>query len=135
MKTKKPIVVLSFLFLMGCTYGYTHQLDVAYLKSYSFKPHQNEVELYFGSNKPQRPHLEYAIIEVKGAQFDDMNFILSKIKTKAQELGADAVIGLSKDFLTRERGSILDVFGGEKPEKYTAPVFTGIAIKYIDNIQ
>jgi hypothetical protein len=132
MRTKNPFIVMTFILICGCTYGYSHHVDVAYLKSYSYKSHNREVEVFFGSNKPLRAYVEFALIEVKGAQYDGMNALLAQIKTKAQELGADAIININKDFTTREQGSLIDVLADEEPEKYTSSVFTGIAIKYID---
>ncbi len=116
---------------MSCAYGYDAVSDIAYLKSYRYNAHQNPVDIYYDNERPEKPFVQFAIIEIKGAEYDNINYLLTLMRQRAQGVGADGVMNVRKDFAGRQRGLVLDAFMDEEPENYTAPVFTGIAIKYV----
>lgn len=125
-------VTLSLITLISsCTYGYSAVTDVTYSRSYAYKPHNRTVEIYFGEQKPSRTYRQIGLIEVQGGKYYSMDALVAKMRKQAQAIGADAVIDIRKSSTERERGSLLDALDDEEPEIYTAPVITGIAIKYI----
>ncbi len=127
---------LTFLFIllvmMACAYGYEAVSDVAYIKTYRYQAHQKPVDIYYDNDRPVKEYVQFAVIEIKGAKYDNMNHLLNLMRQRAQAIGADGVMNVRKDYAVRERGLVTDAFFDEKPEKFTAPVFTGIAIKYVN---
>lgn len=130
----RPLYIISLILITlvsSCTYGYSAATDVTYSRSYAYKPHNRTVEIYFGDNKPSQEYRSIGLIEVQGGKYFSMDALVAKLRRQAQAIGADAVIDIRKSYTQRERGSLLDALTEEKPEIYTAPVITGIAIKYI----
>lgn len=130
----RPLYIISLILITlvsSCTYGYSAATDVTYSRSYAYKPHNRTVEIYFGDNKPSQEYRSIGLIEVQGGKYFSMDALVAKLRRQAQAIGADAVIDIRKSYTQRERGSLLDALTDEKPEIYTAPVITGIAIKYI----
>ncbi|HMV27206.1 MAG TPA: hypothetical protein PLH27_16305 [bacterium] len=130
----RPLYIINLILIAlvsSCTYGYSASTDVTYSRSYAYKPHNRTVEIYFGDNKPSRAYRQVGLIEVQGGQYYSMDALVAKLRRQAQAIGADAVMDIRKSSTQRERGSLLDALTDEKPEIYTAPVITGIAIKYI----
>jgi hypothetical protein len=130
---KRLIVFFTIpVLFMSCAYGYEAVSDIAFIKSYRYQAHSGPVEIFYDDERPQKLFVQFAIIEIKGAQYDNMNHLLALMRERAQSIGADGVMNIRKDFAGRQRGLVLDAFMDEEPENYTAPVFTGIAIKYIN---
>ena len=60
-------------------------------------PHTHEVDVFFTHELPlKEPHFKTLMIEVQGE--NDYNRLILKLKEKAQQLGADAVIITNKDY-------------------------------------
>lgn len=124
--------------LESCTYGYSSYTDIAYQEAYTFKPHTRFVEVFFEDTKPVKAYRQIGLIEIDGAAHHTNDALLVKIRKRAQEMGADAVIGVRKSTTTRSQGSLVGdiLFGdGKDDNSYVASVFTGIAIKYEEEIK
>ena len=94
--------ILSFLifFLSGCA-------TISYLPSTSQKlPPTQSVEILW--EKPQRPYIELGQISVESADYSEET-LFKKLKQKAMEIGADAVIIRSTKPYTKTRGNWLFV--------------------------
>ncbi len=80
---------------------------------------------------PTRPYIELATIDVPGEPAANRVQVLAQIRTKAQQIGADAVI-LQDKSRTVPTGQRLNPTTGqyEATGGQVIPSFTGIAIKY-----
>lgn len=84
-----------------------------------------EVELYFEGETINFEYEKVGLIEAKGGYTDNEKEIIPALKKEAANKCCNAIIGLKKGYLTEEMGIL---FTTEKPEKYQAIVYNGIAV-------
>lgn len=86
------------------------------------------VELYFDSETVKFEYEKVGLIEVQGDEYPNEKEILEKLKNLAKSKCCDAIIGIKKNYLTRESGIL---FSNESEREYKTISFSGIAVKKI----
>ncbi|MBN2011693.1 hypothetical protein JW960_20355 [candidate division KSB1 bacterium] len=126
-------LLLSFMatIVAGCfvTHGdnnmvhYTPTTDKQYINE------SGVVDIYFDGVDVKREYEQIGFVEAIGSEYSSNDEILNYLKYKAYKNGADAVIQVKNNYINREEGLLID---NEDDDVYTAKVFSGVAIKYLD---
>lgn len=114
---KKLLIACGLLFLFGL--AGCHYVNVDYYAKQYYPPTTN-IDIY-QTNKPDKPYIEIAKIETNGN--------LEKLKNKARELGADAIIML-EETTERAAGSFGSVVSGVYMPPSKEKKRQAVAIKY-----
>ncbi len=131
----KQLIFFSLSIIVGCTYGYDTMIRVTPISGNSYSAKTVDPEIYFEDPnlKISKPYEQISFIEVQGAAYARTDDLLKEMKLNAAKVGADAVINVKQNYITRERGVITIPSSNQpenKPEKYSTISLTGIAIKY-----
>ena len=131
------VIMSALLFAMSCSVPDDVREKTTMISSYYYEPNYNEIELFFDDIKPDKKFIQLAYIEVLGDRVSSTDVLLNRIKSEAQEVGADAVVNLNKYYITRTQGGFLeliDILSNDdyEPDEYNAPSMKGIAVKYIE---
>lgn len=87
---KSGALFIAILFLLsGCASTKVH-----FIGEERYKP-SRAVEIL--TSRPDRAYLEIALIEAKAPKYADGNFVFEKMRSKAQKIGADALITFDYD--------------------------------------
>ncbi|SEP56568.1 hypothetical protein [Flavobacterium urocaniciphilum] len=86
------------------------------------------VELVFESETIPFNYEKIGLIEVQGNQYSNEKEIILKLKNLAKSKCCDAIIGVKKNYLTRESGVM---FEKDPPTVYSTISFNGIAVRKI----
>lgn len=139
MKLQFPLLALiasSLLVISGCTYGYSTDIEISRNEAYTYRPHTRFVEVFFDDHEPRRNYKQIAMIEADGSEYEDNAILLEKLRRKARQVGADAVIKIHKSTTQRQSGELItQLLFDTEPETYVASVLSGVAIKYLDSLQ
>jgi len=87
-KSGALFIAILFLFI-GCASTKVH-----FIGEERYKPSPEVVIL---ETRPERPYLEIAVIEAKAPKYADGNFVFEKMRSKAQKIGADALLPFDYD--------------------------------------
>ena|GEM_PF-3564235 len=130
---KVAVLITILYFFHGCAVSYGNYNTTSYtpLTSQRFKNSSGKIDLYFEGTSLSRSYLQIGFIEVVGKKDASNEMLIDYLKNEAYQKGADAVMNVKKMFKNRETGLLFDQ---ENAEDYSAPVFTGIAIKYTDRV-
>jgi hypothetical protein len=96
---------VSLLFVMqllsACMYHYFPQQDTGKLMTYPIIPHKNEVEVYFGNEKPtDTAYLKLRVIDMYGGIYTSTGAMIEAMKKEAQKYGVDAILLLDDKAIT-----------------------------------
>lgn len=120
------ILVCAVLLLSGCA---TIKLNYGSLVSETFTPKSNDFAIILTTEDLNRPYKEIGVISAlanyENATYDQLN---EKIKQKAREVGADAVIKIEYG-ITLQQIIIPPMLGATVP----LPSCKGVAVVFIDN--
>lgn len=87
---KSGALIFAILFLFnGCASTKVH-----FIGEERYKP-SRAVEIL--KSRPDRAYLEIALIEAKAPKYADGNFVFEKMRSKAQKIGANALIPFDYD--------------------------------------
>jgi hypothetical protein len=125
------IVLLSFSLLNSCI---THRkVTSAFtpLTSADFINHSQKVDLYFEGTPVQRDYIQIGYVEAVGEELTTNDSLIAHLRSRASQSGAHAIINIKKTDKTKSRdGFISDKY----KEQYSLPMFSGVAIKYTDEL-
>ncbi|MBS3915642.1 MAG: hypothetical protein KG003_14200 [Bacteroidetes bacterium] len=126
------VLVLITFCVESCSYGNRIAIQVTKINEAHFEKSHSQVEVYFEETQPPKEFMQIAFIEVTGTEYSSTDTLLSALKTNAQSVGADAVIMVKKQYKNRQTGELISELMNKdiKPNEYSAPILTGIAIKY-----
>jgi hypothetical protein len=125
-----------FLALGGCLYGYDIKVNATRLSPKLYNVATDNVETYFGADKPNRPYESIAFLEVTGgSSSDSVEVLLTDMKERARILGAHAVISIEKQTMLRRQGSVavdlISIFSDHHDnDANSVPTLTGVAVRY-----
>ena len=125
--------------LSSCMYRYFPQQDTGKLMTYPVIPHKNEVEVYFGNEKPiDTAYLKLRFINMYGGIYTSTGAMIETMKQQAQKYGVDAILLLDDKAITEATttsSGILWYGGGQSYTKYENSRFMcALGIKYKRNI-
>lgn len=108
------ILLLSALVLGGCA-GLT-MAEVSPLTSQTFQAKSVEADILISTGDIQKKYQELAIINIRSSAWTKIDRLNWKLKIKAREIGADAIIRVS--------------YGHES--MWGNPTATGTAVKFVE---
>lgn len=131
------MIIGSLLFTISCSLADNVRPTITMISNDYYAPNDNDIQLFFDDIKPDKKFKQIAYIEVIGERFSSTYFLLNKIKSEAQGVGADAVVNLNKYYITREQAGLIELIDAlsdddYEPDEYNAPSMKGIAVKYIE---
>jgi len=124
-------VVMIILILQSCLVKYGTDTHSSYtsMKNNTYKNESGKVDLFFEGITIDKEYEQIGFVEATGSETSTVEELLSFLKYRAFQNGADAVINVKKESIIRETGYFFD---DEYDEIYSAPSFNGIAVKYIN---
>lgn len=132
---KRSFLLIAIIFLTGCaTASHLPSITVTYTPTTSVSPTTSSIpttSLEILWNEPEKPYVELGKISVKSRGYsEETSTLFNRLKQKAMEIGADAVIiGSTQSYKTAPWGSWLFISGS------TVYVIEGLAIKYKEKIE
>jgi|GEM_PF-6913348 len=117
---------------IGCVYGNDLLVNYTPINNGTFDE-TYEVTVFWGETKPAtNNYKQVAFIEVVAPEGTSAEALLYEMKKKAMKLGADAVIEVKQNYITRERGELISeiIAGNSEPEVYSTISLTGIGIRF-----
>ena len=117
--------------LWSCTPFYSGQYLTSQqnaLSTIPLKPHQHEVDVYFGQEKPKKPYYKVKLVEVQGFPEQSSAKMLAKLREKAKQEGIDAL--LINDIGGQTITSTLPATNSVQ----TYQKLVGVGLKYKENI-
>jgi hypothetical protein len=123
-----------FFCLNSCFVGYSSNEIFTDLRNSNLKTQVIEnceksgmtVDLYFESETIPFEYEKIGLLEVQGSASEKDSEIIEKLRLASKRKCCDAIIGIKKNYVTRESGII---FSKEPLEPYTAISYFGIAVK------
>ncbi|MEJ8842428.1 hypothetical protein WG954_08535 [Lacibacter sp. H375] len=88
-------LLLFLCFLISCTVYTPGQYlapQINSLSSIPLRPHKNDVDVYFNTDKPTKPYYRVKMVEVQGDPFLSSDQMLSKLKEQAKREGIDGLL-------------------------------------------
>ncbi len=127
---KSFLLLFLFISLNSCI-GYSTSNVFTELKQSSVvncETLPENVEIYFDSETIPFSYEKIGLIEVQGDEYPNEKEILKKLKNLAKSKCCDAIIGIKKNYISRESGLL---FSNEPTREYKTISFNGIAVKKI----
>lgn len=126
----RSLILTPFLLflLTSCSLYVQYPILSSSLTNIKFSPTEKEIDVFFvEESKPPKDYIRIALVEKRmAANHARVGQLLEAIRTESSHLGADAVIILKQD--TEQT-----IFYQHESLPYQ--VMTGIAIRYVDNIE
>ena len=125
-------MLIVCLFLVGCASIPNIRVNYGSLTNETFVAKSSDTEILLTTKDSDRPYKEIGIISASGkvkTTYDELN---EKIKKKAREIGADAVIKL--EYGTQSKAFMLPstIAYGSMGAMVQQPICKGIAVVFIE---
>lgn len=94
------------------------------------QPHQEEVQLFFSGEWPKEEYVKIAALEVTGSETTSYVDLVKRLRKRAQQYGADAVVVQEKNIMSDVSSSVYN----RTVSTDNTSQLQGIAIKYKKNL-
>lgn len=98
------------------------------LSSIPLKPHNHEVDVFFGLEKPVKPYYKVKLVEVQDFSDQSVGAMLTKLKEKAKQEGIDALL------INDIGGQTVTTTLSATNTVQTFQKLVGVGLKYKENI-
>ncbi|KAA3614200.1 MAG: hypothetical protein D8M58_18580 [Calditrichaeota bacterium] len=122
-------IFLSFIILYSCVSSSGIKSSFTPTTNNKYKNHSKEIELYFEGSLPVYGFTQIGFVEANGHSDTSYGLMIAHLKYQAYSKGADAIINVNRIFKNESK-----VTNDSNRTEYSYPVFSGVAIKYLYNI-